>query len=59
MRNMHEKVISLATPVFFLLIALEWLVGRARGRVTGRLNDAVPSIGLMGVFFLLRRKANG
>ena len=46
MRNMHEKVISLATPVFFLLIALEWLVGRARGRVTGRLNDAVTSIGL-------------
>ena len=46
MRDMHEKVISLATPVFFLLIALEWLVGRARGRVTGRLNDAVTSIGL-------------
>ena len=46
MRDMHEKVISLATPVFFLLIALELLVGRLRGRVTSRVNDAVTSIGL-------------
>ena len=46
MRNMHEKVISLATPVFFLLIALELLVGRLRGRVSSRVNDAVTSIGL-------------
>jgi sterol desaturase/sphingolipid hydroxylase (fatty acid hydroxylase superfamily) len=43
---MHEKVISLATPVFFLLIALELLVGRARGKAVMRLNDAVTSIGL-------------
>jgi len=40
------QVIVLATPVFLLLIALEWYVGRRRGRDTYRLNDALNSIGL-------------
>jgi len=40
------QIIVLATPVFFLLIGIEFLVGRARGRNTYRLNDALNSIGL-------------
>ncbi|HEX9206899.1 MAG TPA: sterol desaturase family protein [Steroidobacteraceae bacterium] len=41
------KAIALATPVFFLLIALEWSVARARGlRGAYRLNDAVNSLSL-------------
>ena len=40
------KTIALATPVFFALIALEYLVGRARGRSNYRLNDAVNSLSL-------------
>ena len=40
------KTIALATPVFFALIALELLVGRARGRSNYRLNDAVNSLSL-------------
>lgn len=58
---MQEKVITLATPVFFLLIGLELLWGWHRGRVTYRLNDAVSSIGLgilsqvVGVFTRLLR----
>jgi len=40
------QVIVLATPVFLALIALEFAVGRARGRDTYRLNDALNSIGL-------------
>ena len=40
------QVIVLATPVFLLLIAIEFAVGRARGRNTYRLNDALNSIGL-------------
>jgi len=40
------QVIVLATPVFLLLIALEFGVGLARGRNTYRLNDALNSIGL-------------
>jgi sterol desaturase/sphingolipid hydroxylase (fatty acid hydroxylase superfamily) len=40
------KTIALATPVFFALIALEYLVGRARGRNNYRLNDAVNSLSL-------------
>jgi sterol desaturase/sphingolipid hydroxylase (fatty acid hydroxylase superfamily) len=40
------KTIALATPVFFALIALEMLVGRARGRSNYRLNDAVNSLSL-------------
>jgi sterol desaturase/sphingolipid hydroxylase (fatty acid hydroxylase superfamily) len=40
------QVIVLATPVFLGLIALEFGVGRVRGRNTYRLNDALNSIGL-------------
>ncbi|RYF31400.1 MAG: hypothetical protein EOO26_13330 [Comamonadaceae bacterium] len=45
------QIIVLATPVFFLLIAIEFAVGRVRakrgtGRDTYRLADAVNSIGL-------------
>lgn len=40
------KTIALATPVFFALIALEFLVGRARGRSNYRLNDALNSLSL-------------
>ncbi|MDM7950945.1 lysoplasmalogenase family protein [Hydrogenophaga sp.] len=41
-----SQIIVLATPAFFALIALEYAVGRARGRNTYRLDDAVTSIGL-------------
>ena len=40
------QIIVLATPVFLLLIALEFWVGLRRGRNTYRLNDALNSIGL-------------
>ncbi len=40
------QVIVLATPVFLALIGIEFLVGRARGRNTYRLADALSSIGL-------------
>ena len=40
------QIIVLATPVFLLLIALEFAVGLARGHNTYRLNDALSSIGL-------------
>jgi len=40
------QVIVLATPVFLLLIVVEWLVGLRRGRNTYRLNDALNSVGL-------------
>jgi sterol desaturase/sphingolipid hydroxylase (fatty acid hydroxylase superfamily) len=40
------KTIALATPVFFALIALEFLVGRARGHSNYRLNDALNSLSL-------------
>ena len=40
------QIIVLATPVFFLLIGIEWWIGRRRGRDTYRLNDALNSIGL-------------
>ena len=40
------RTIALATPVFFALIALEYLVGRARGRNNYRLNDSVNSLSL-------------
>jgi len=40
------KTIAIATPVFFALIALEYLVGRARGRHNYRINDAVNSLSL-------------
>lgn len=41
-----SQVIVLATPVFLALIAIEFAWGRAKGRDTYRLNDAVNSIGL-------------
>lgn len=41
-----SQIIVLATPVFLLLIALEYAWGVARGRNTYRLNDAISSIGL-------------
>ncbi|MFO1218191.1 MAG: sterol desaturase family protein [Burkholderiaceae bacterium] len=40
------QIIVLATPVFLLLIALEFAVGLARGRNNYRLHDALASIGL-------------
>lgn len=41
------KAIAYATPVFFLLIALEYAVARARGlRGAYRLNDAINSLSL-------------
>jgi sterol desaturase/sphingolipid hydroxylase (fatty acid hydroxylase superfamily) len=40
------QIIVLATPVFLLMIAVEFAVGLARGRNTYRLNDALNSIGL-------------
>ena len=40
------QIIILATPVFFALIALEFVVGWRRGRNTYRLADALNSIGL-------------
>jgi sterol desaturase/sphingolipid hydroxylase (fatty acid hydroxylase superfamily) len=52
------QVIVLATPVFLLLIAAEWLFGWRRGRQTYRWADALSSIGLgmlsqvVGVFSL-------
>ena len=53
------QIIVLATPVFLLLIGIEYLVGRRRNKNTYRLNDAMNSIGLgimsqlMGVFVTL------
>jgi len=41
-----SQVIVLATPVFLLLIAIEFAWGWAKGRNTYRLNDAINSIGL-------------
>jgi sterol desaturase/sphingolipid hydroxylase (fatty acid hydroxylase superfamily) len=41
-----SQVIVLATPVFLLLIGIEFVVGLVRGRNTYRLNDALNSIGL-------------
>ena len=45
------QIIVLATPVFFLLMGIEFAVGRARarrgtGQDTYRLADAVNSVGL-------------
>jgi sterol desaturase/sphingolipid hydroxylase (fatty acid hydroxylase superfamily) len=40
------QIIVLATPVFLVLIALEWWWGWRRGRQTYRLHDAMSSIGL-------------
>lgn len=43
---MQELIITWATPVFFALIGVEWLVARWRGRPAYRANDAISSIGL-------------
>ncbi|NEX61480.1 sterol desaturase family protein [Noviherbaspirillum galbum] len=43
---MQEKVITLATPVFFLLIFIEFFVGLARRRNNYRINDAINSLSL-------------
>jgi sterol desaturase/sphingolipid hydroxylase (fatty acid hydroxylase superfamily) len=40
------QIIVIATPVFLLSIAIEWWWGRARGRNTYRLNDALNSLSL-------------
>jgi sterol desaturase/sphingolipid hydroxylase (fatty acid hydroxylase superfamily) len=40
------RIIACATPVFFAMIAIEYFVGRARGRNNYRLNDAVNSLSL-------------
>jgi sterol desaturase/sphingolipid hydroxylase (fatty acid hydroxylase superfamily) len=40
------KTIALATPVFFALIAVEFLWGRMTGRCTYHLNDAINSLSL-------------
>ena len=43
---MQEQIITLATPVFFVLIAIEMLVARRRNRSPYRLGDAISSISL-------------
>ncbi|WP_287984658.1 lysoplasmalogenase family protein [Diaphorobacter sp.] len=41
-----SQIIVLATPVFLALMALEWAIGRWRGRPALRLGDAVSSVSL-------------
>ncbi|TDM09781.1 MAG: fatty acid hydroxylase [Ideonella sp. MAG2] len=41
-----SQIIALASPVFLLLIGLEWWIGKRRGRPTYRLNDAFNSLSL-------------
>ena len=41
-----SKVIVLATPVFLLLMALEWAWGRSRGRDTYQFDDTLNSLSL-------------
>jgi hypothetical protein len=43
---MQEKVITLATPAFFLLIFVELVVGLLRRRHNYRVNDAINSLSL-------------
>jgi len=43
---MQEKVILVATPVFFALIFIEWGIGLLRRRNTYRLNDTLNSLSL-------------
>jgi sterol desaturase/sphingolipid hydroxylase (fatty acid hydroxylase superfamily) len=42
----QAQIIVIATPIFLLLIGIEWAIGLVRGRNTYRLNDALSSIGL-------------
>jgi alkylglycerol monooxygenase len=44
--HLPELIITWATPVFFVLIGLELLLARGRGRPAYRANDAINSIGL-------------
>jgi sterol desaturase/sphingolipid hydroxylase (fatty acid hydroxylase superfamily) len=44
--NTQELIITWATPVFFVLIALELLVAKLRGRPAYGSSDAINSIGL-------------
>lgn len=44
--NTQELIITWATPFFFLLIAIELIVARLRGRRAYRSNDSINSIGL-------------
>jgi len=44
--NTSELIITWATPFFFALIALEFIVARVRGQRVYRGNDTVNSIGL-------------
>ncbi|HTD03215.1 sterol desaturase family protein [Undibacterium sp.] len=43
---MQEKIITLASPVFFLLIAIELIVGIKRRRYTYRVSDTLNSLSL-------------
>ena len=43
---MHEKIITFASPVFFLLIAIEFFVARKRQRHLYRINDSLNSLSL-------------
>jgi alkylglycerol monooxygenase len=58
---MQEKVITLATPVFFLLIFIELAVGLLRRKNNYRVNDAINSLSLgvlsqvVGVFLRVVR----
>jgi sterol desaturase/sphingolipid hydroxylase (fatty acid hydroxylase superfamily) len=44
--NLAERIMSLAIPAFFVLIALELLLARLRGRGAYRSNDTINSLGL-------------
>ncbi|MCW8808959.1 MAG: sterol desaturase family protein [Rhodanobacter sp.] len=44
--NTQELIITWATPFFFLLIGIELIVARLRGRRAYRSNDSINSIGL-------------
>ena len=44
--NTSELIITWATPFFFVLIAIELIVARLRGRRAYRSNDSINSIGL-------------
>lgn len=43
---MQEKMIALVTPLFFLLIFIELIIGHRRRRNTIRTNDAINSVSL-------------
>jgi sterol desaturase/sphingolipid hydroxylase (fatty acid hydroxylase superfamily) len=44
--NTSELIIAWATPFFFVLIAIEFVVARLRGKPAYRSNDTINSIGL-------------